>query len=263
MSNKLPSLRTSSTHQLKIQDTTFTITPFSNAQIIKYTSIRDTIEVDDTNKHLSKFLYEEKIFEILVQPNVLDISKEEFNKLSSFIKLVLYMEMYVISKGHEIKIQYNCEKCFEEKSLPSSFTFDLSDDVSFEENIKISNFSFNLNDKDDLIIYLQNSDLDLHSVILDELPNEVEATKYGYQYILSHIKYIKIGESEFHFSLDEVYDWFVNELDVETFNFVINQIIINVPHIGFEKTDIECQHCGNISHFVSQTIPDLSIIPEL
>jgi len=78
--------------------------------------------------------------------------------------------------------------------------------------------------------------------------------------MLSYVREISYKNEIFAgFTLDELTDWFLDNVDETNYNKFIEQMIDILPYISFE-IDVKCINCKHESRYEFTQLPDFSLV---
>lgn len=225
LTNRIKTLNVRGLDKIKIK-------PWTNRNtLIFQQALEDLGEEKDFDKVL------ELQYEYLIKPNILEAKNENFSVVQ---KQILLVELYKISRGSSVGIEYFCTE--ENCGQRNEDTFDLSKDVYYKDmkikNIKIKEYEFILDEYND---YTPTS-----------IENNLENTKY----ILGFIKEIKYKNNKVE--TENIIDYILDEVDEKVFIQLIRDLTNEIPYTEFKKTS-RCEKCDKEYHFSFKGIPDFSI----
>ncbi len=210
---ELPKINSIRKVDLNINTKKVTIRPWSNIELTNFDSLKDKNRLDS-----------DLIYKHLIEPYISTSSTLTLQERRHVL-----IELYKLSKGKTIDIQFDCSKC-EQIEIPYQVNIDESIKVSTLKNrdIKTNECKFMLKHYSNYIMKL------------DEDINR-ESVKYMCSYISSFI--YKDTEIE-PTTLDELTEWFITELPREDFDSFMSQMNDNVPTIDSIVT-MTCPMCGH------------------
>lgn len=233
---RLPDIRTTRVKKVSTKGLpNISILPWSNEQMIIYTqSLEDLEDVSEDLKIPSILNLQ---YEQLVKPNIIG---DEI-PLSMLQKQLLMVEIYKISRGVRIALKYPCndKKC---EHVTKAY-FNLNGDVIYkpisEKHRVINGYDFYLTEN--------------NYVTID---NESKSNQV--KYLLGFIEKVKKDKIEFDFSIDEMYNWVMNELPDSMFNELLIYLEDNIPNVNMVQK-ITCEKCGSENVYTFEGIPDFSL----
>ena len=239
----LPKVNSIRKNIFKLNNQNIELVPWTNYQLVQFESLKDSSEK-------SKLVLENLKIDNLIIPYISNYESLKIKKFSLIDYRRLFVELYKLSKGNMVDFQFKCKYCStEENDIYSLGLFDLTKNYKFTElkktTIETTDFKFILKTSNYDIIKDTEEDTDLKS------------SKYLYSYVKEVIDKNKT-ETYKDFTLDEITNWFLNELDSKNyseFNLEFSKI---QPSINIEG-DFICEHCGKTNHIKFEDIPDFSI----
>jgi hypothetical protein len=205
----LPKINSLRSKTITLNGKKIVLKPWTNIQLTTY---EENMDSKDYNL----------IFELLIKDNV-----ETKHTLTLIERRYCLYELYMLSKGNLLDIQFTCISC----ENPSQTTLDISKIVNYKEikerTIKTKNFVMNLKSNSSYCIDLE-KDINIESI------------KYAISFIDSFIYKDETYES---LSLDEMVDWFIDEVESEDFDDFVTQITNIQPSMNVH-TEVNCAHCG-------------------
>ena len=183
--------------------------PWTNIQLTTYEENLDTNDYS-------------LIFDLLIRENI-----DTKHVLTLIERRYCLYELYMLSKGNLIDIQFECSNC----KNPSQNTLDLSKVVSYEDlkerTIKTKNFIFNLKENSNYMIDLE-KDINIESI----------------RYVVSFIDSFIYNEVTYEASsIDIMSDWLIDEVSSDDFDDFINQMNKIQPTMNI-YSEASCAHCG-------------------
>lgn len=218
------------------------IKPWTNRDMINYEDRKSQLENSESyqtlNKFQKKYEVDELIFEILIEPNIIESNKKRY---SYFEKQVLFIESYKISRGSTITIKIECEnpECKQRKNSD----FDLNKNVKYEfisqKNFKTKDFEFELRESE----YTPDSD-----------------GKTDIKFYASYIAGVKFnGVKTVITDLDEFVNWIETEMDEQNYIQFQEEILKILPKIQMTM-NYTCPACGHAHNYRFYDLPDFSIV---
>lgn len=217
---------------LKLGRETITFSPWTNGQLIEFESLKDSLD----KKSLQYKTELEKLkIDRLVKPNLSNDKKRNL-----FEYRLLFIEIYKLSKGVEFDFQFKCSHC----DTYSEGIFNIEKSVSFSEmssdSIETDKYQFEM------------KTTSKYSVLDSEEPVDVK----GLKYIVSYVKSFTDGKETFEgFTLDELYDWFMQECPEKDYRQFMKEFKEIQPNLKIEDT-YECEWCGKENFIQFKDIPD-------
>ncbi len=176
-------------------------------------------------------------YEYLIKPNIIETKNENFSVIQ---KQILLIELYKISRGGSVGIEYFCTE--ENCGQKNEDVFDLSKNVFYKDmenkSIKIKEYEFILDE--------------YNSFVPKVTDNILEDTKY----ILGFIKEIRYKNNKLE--IDSNIDYILDEMDEKIFTQLIIELSNSIPYIEFKKTSF-CEKCGKEYTFKFKGLPDFSL----
>lgn len=222
---QLPSIRSIRESDVKIGSKTLRIQPWSNRDVIRYeTALKDNPTLEERKQC---------IFDYLIKPNIGDAA----DSLNLFEREVVYIEMYKLSKGVLIPLQYKCPD---------------------KDCGQITELNFNL------LTNYKLHDMTTKEIKTDDVKFTLKYSSYfpkpgddSIRFYASFIKEFEYKNQKFISDLDELENWLLDELDEVNFAQFLEQMIIALPKIELSM-ECTCSLCGNIDTFHFNELPDFS-----
>lgn len=231
---ELPKIRSARIKKVTIGESHFKLQPWSNKEMIQFETIKESLPEGATNADIFK-----EVYDVLIKPNVIE---GDASKVNDAALTHLFVEMYKLARGSTIDFTFKCSsgdcgrttsaifninKHYKYKDM-SSFAFETKD---FSFQLKHSNFSTIVN---------PSSDEDL-------------------KYVLSFVKSFSYKGKEYSgFTLDELVDFFVSEVDEKNYIGFMKKIYTCLPRVELQGGFI-CEHCGHESNIILSVLPDFLI----
>ena len=239
-----PSLKSVRTSNVRLGGKSIKIQPWTNRDVLRYEHAKD--EVNDrinslgfVNLFEKKQMFMDAIFEHLVEPNI-----DYKGALSQFEKEVLFIEIYKISRGTIINLNYVCQEC----QGKSENQFNIDKSFKFTEfkvgEIKTKTMTFRT----------KQSTLDYDS--LDDIRSDDKILYYYFSHILD---FTYKNDTFVVEDLREFVNWMLEEVDETNFNELVSEIQKRTPQIEL-KTKAVCDFCQHTEDFTFVQLPDFSLV---
>lgn len=239
-----PSLKSIRISNVSICGKKIKIQPWTNRDILRYEHAKDEVNeriasLGEVNIFEKKQMFMDIIFDHLVLPNI-----DYKGGLTQFEKEVLFIEIYKISRGTIINLNYVCSQC----KGSSENQFNIDKNFTFTEfkvgEIKTKNMTFTT----------KQSSLDMDS--LYEVNEEDKILYYYFSFILD---FTYKNETFVVEDLGEFVKWMLEEVDETNFNELVTEIQKRTPSISL-KTIAHCDFCGHKEDFTFVQLPDFSLV---
>ena len=234
----LPKIRTLRNTKIKLEKDSIEIQAWSNRDVVNFLSAQDAIDFDSLDSNQKILKNHEIIWNHLIKPNIIT----EYQKQIPYVyQKMVFAEMYKLSKGSLIDVQYKCSKC----GQMNETVFDINKHFKFEsmknDVVEFDKFKFRLQEP----TYDINTENDKYS---------------GYRFLLSTIKYFEYdGKSHKNLTEEEIFDWCMDELDDATFETLVSEIQVNMSNVSY-SFDGTCIECGVEELIVGIDLPDFGLV---